>query len=436
MRTIYAKILSWFLVTLVVCFAGFVGTSIYLSRTFPGPGSPMARMHEFVLEQATAIHRDKGPAALRAYLTQYSASMKTEYHMVDGAGRDMATGEDRRVLLAQASAPGRRWMPFGGAPPRGVMATPPNNGAHRLVFMLPPPSGQFSDILPYYLWILGAVALLAYLLASRFIKPLQALVAAVERFGRGDLSARLGWKRRDEFGELGTAFDKMAERIDTLLTAERRLLQDVSHELRSPLARLNFAVDLGRSSPDRQGAMDRVQREADRLARLVDELIEVTRAEGDPATRHFEELRLDTFVRELAGDCQMEAQARGCRLELDLQRVPPLQADRELLRRAVENVLRNGIRHAPAGSTIDVNVAGREGMASVEIRDRGTGVPEDMLPEIFKPFVRVGEDRSRDSGGVGLGLSIAQRAVELHDGRIWAENSHPGLRVHVELPVR
>ena len=437
MRTIYAKILSWSLLTLVVCFAGFVGTSIYLSRAFPGPGSPMARMHEFVLEQAMAIHRDKGPEALRAYLAAYSASMKTEYYMVDAEGRDVATGEDRRALLAQFSAPaaGRRWLPFFAAPLRGVRATPANGG-YRLLFVFPAPTGQFSDILPYYLWILGAVALLAYLLASRFIKPLQALVAAVERFGRGDLSARLGWKRHDEFGDLGTAFDKMAERIDTLLTAERRLLQDVSHELRSPLARLNFAVDLGRSSPDRQGAMDRVQREADRLARLVDELLEVTRAEGDPATRNFEELRLDTFVRELAGDCQMEAQARGCRLELHLARVPPLQADRELLRRAVENVLRNGIRHAPEGSTIDVNVAGREGMASVEIRDRGTGVPEEMLPEIFKPFVRVGEDRSRDSGGVGLGLSIAQRAVELHDGRIWAENSHPGLRVHVELPVR
>ena len=317
-----------------------------------------------------------------------------------------------------------------------VFATPPRDEGYRLLVVMPPPAGQFSDILPYYLWILGAVALLAYLLASRFIKPLQSLVATVDRFGRGDLAVRLGWKRRDEFGELGAAFDKMAERIDTLLTAERRLLQDVSHELRSPLARLNFAVDLGRTSSDRKAAMDRVQREADRLARLVDELLEVTQAEGDPATRNLEELRLDSFVQELADDCKVEAQARGCQLRLNLQRIPILHADRELLRRAVENVLRNGIRHAPEGSTIDVSVAQREGIASVAIRDHGTGVPEDMLPEIFKPFVRVGEDRSRDSGGVGLGLSIAQRAVALHDGRIWAENSRPGLRVCVELPVR
>ena len=120
--------------------------------------------------------------------------------------------------------------------------------------------------------------------------------------------------------------------------------------------------------------------------------------------------------------------------------MPVLHADRELLRRAVENVLRNGIRHAPDGSSIEVSVAEHGGFASVAIRDHGTGVPEEMLPEIFKPFVRVGEDRSRDSGGVGLGLSIAQRAVALHDGRIWAENRYAsgariGARFVVQLPA-
>jgi two-component system sensor histidine kinase CpxA len=435
MRTIYAKILTWFLLTLVVCFVGFVGTSMYLTRAFPGPGSPMARLNEFMLEQLLAVSREKGKPAAAEYLAALNARMQSEHYVVDAQGRDFVTGEDRSGLLHQVrSTGGRLWFPF-LRPPRGVIASAPSGG-YRLLAVMPAASGQLSDFLPYYLWILGAVALLAYLLASRFINPLRTLVATVERFGRGDLMARLGWKRRDEFGELGAAFDKMAERIDTLLTAERRLLQDVSHELRSPLARLNFAVDLGRTSPDRKSAMDRVQREADRLARLVDELLEVTRAEGDPATRNLEELRLDTFIQELADDCKVEAQARGCKLHLDMQRMPVLRADRELLRRAVENVLRNGIRHSPEGSTIDVTVEERNGKASVAIRDHGTGVPEDMLPEIFKPFVRVGEDRSRDSGGVGLGLSIAQRAVALHDGRIWAENSRPGLRVCVELPVR
>ena len=435
MRTIYAKILSWFLLTLVVCLVGFVGTSIYLGRAFPGPGSPMARNLDFILAQASKILHNQGREALGAYLAEYNATMHSKHVLVDSAGQDAVSGEDCRALLKDAATlSGRPSGPFRMRPP-GALVTAPRDG-YRLLFTMSAPTGQFSDILPYYLWILGAILLLTYLMASRFIKPLQKLVSTVERFGRGDLAVRLGWKRRDEFGELGTAFDKMAERIDTLLTAERRLLQDVSHELRSPLARLNFAVDLGRTNPDRKAAMDRVQREADRLARLVDELLEVTRAEGDPATRNFEELRLDSFVQELADDCQVEAQARGCRLTLDLQRVPVLHADRELLRRAVENVLRNGIRHAPDGSSIEVSVAEHGGFASVAIRDHGTGVPEEMLPEIFKPFVRVGEDRSRDSGGVGLGLSIAQRAVALHDGRIWAENSLPGLRVHVELPVR
>ncbi len=436
MRTIYAKVLTWFLLTLVVCLAGFVGTSIYLWRAFPGPGSPLAKMNEFMLEQMLVIYHDKGKRAASDYLAALNAKMQTEHYVVDAQGRDLFSGDDRSSLVQQVRAnSGSRWIPF-LRPPRGVIATPQHGAGYRLLVVMPAASGQFTDIFIYYLWILGAVALLAYLLASRFIKPLEALVATVERFGRGDLTARLGWRRRDEFGELGAAFDKMAERIDTLLTAERRLLQDVSHELRSPLARLNFAVDLGRTSPDRKTAMDRVQREADRLARLVDELIEVTRAEGDPATRNLEELRLDTFIQELADDCKVEAQARGCQLRLDLQRIPILRVDRELLRRAVENVLRNGIRHAPEGSAVEVTVAQLNGVASVAIRDHGSGVPDDMLPEIFKPFVRVGEDRSRDSGGVGLGLSIAQRAVALHEGRIWAENSRPGLRVCVELPVR
>jgi signal transduction histidine kinase len=438
MRSIYAKVLSWFLLTLLVCLAGFIATSIYLARTLPRPGSTPARMHEFVLDQVMAIHKEKGREAAAAYVSALKAKTDIDHVVVTPDGKDMLSGEDRTEMVRRADErPGGWGFPFFRSPNRSLFATPARSHLYRMIMVMPPPAVDFwSEVLPYYLWILGAVAVLTYLLASGFIKPLQSLAGAVERFGRGDLTARVGWKRRDEFGELGAAFDKMAERIDTLMTAERRLLQDVSHELRSPLARLNFAVDLGRTSADRKAAMDRIQREADRLARLVDELLEVTRAEGDPGTRHLEDIRLDHFVQELADDCKVEAQARGCELNLDLKSTAVLHADRELLRRAVENVLRNGIRHAPEGSTIDVSVGGRQGMASVAIRDRGPGVPDDMLPEIFKPFVRVGEDRSRDSGGVGLGLSIAQRAVALHEGRIWAENSQPGLRVCVELPVR
>lgn len=438
MRSIYAKMLVWFLLTLVVCLVGFVGTSIYLAREVPGPASMMGRLHVLIHEGAQAVYREKGAAALAGHMERIRAAMSNEYYLVDESGRDLATGVDRGEVLARAkSRPGRPFL-RGGAPGEALIATEALQGTRLLFTLGPPPGGEMASFLPYYLWILGAVALLVYLLASRFIRPLNALVATVERFGRGDLGARLDWTRHDEFGELGTAFDRMAGRIDTLLTAERRLLQDVSHELRSPLARLNFAVGLGRAdNGNPQVALDRVQREADRLARLVDELVEVTRAEGDPATRQFERVRLDLFVRELAEECRVEAQARGCELKLDLESAPVLQADRELLRRAVENVLRNAIRHAPDGSTIEVQVsrAADGSTAEATIRDNGPGVPAGMLGEIFRPFVRVGEDRSRDSGGVGLGLSIAQRAVALHKGRIWAENAEPGLKVHVELPV-
>ncbi len=251
--------------------------------------------------------------------------------------------------------------------------------------------------------------------------PLRSLRRVLERFGRGDLAVRYHLSRRDEIGDLARAFNRMADQIATLLSAERRLLQDVSHELRSPLARLGFAVELARTSPDREAALGRIRKEVDRLSHLVDELLQLTRAEGDPAARNPDEVDLGELVRELVADCALEAEANGCRLVL--RDGPPAHAmgERELLRRACENVLRNAIRHAPEGTQILIELSTREGFATIAIRDQGPGVPPESLSEIFKPFYRVEDDRDRSSGGMGLGLAIARRAVELHQGRISAQ---------------
>jgi two-component system sensor histidine kinase CpxA len=236
-------------------------------------------------------------------------------------------------------------------------------------------------------------------------------------------------------GQLARAFDQMAERIETLLAAERRLLLDISHELRSPLARLNVAVELARSGEDREAALNRIQKEADRLNELVGQLLQVTRVEGDPRLLRMVSVRLDDMVAELVHDSSIEAEARGSKLSLESTQPVWVDGDPELLRRAVENVIRNAIRFAPPETTVEIKVTRDNGKCVVSVRDYGPGVPEEALSRIFDAFYRVESDRNRMSGGVGLGLSIARRAVLLHHGELSARNMHPGLMVSMELPV-
>jgi two-component system sensor histidine kinase CpxA len=260
------------------------------------------------------------------------------------------------------------------------------------------------------------------------------LQRAVERFGRGDLAARAKTRRRDELGDLGRTFDRMADRIQTLVDAEHRLLLDISHELRSPLARLRVAVELARSGENREQHLDRIDKEAERLNSLVGGLLQVTRAEGDPDSLRREPVRLHRLLEELVADSSLEAQSRGSEVRLVDAQPVTVQGDAELLRRAIENVIRNAIRHAPEGTAVEASLEAAHGRAAVRIRDYGPGVPEEELPRIFDAFYRVETDRDRASGGAGLGLSIARRAVELHKGAIRARNAQPGLLVEIDLP--
>ncbi|MGO9260857.1 MAG: ATP-binding protein [Bryobacteraceae bacterium] len=282
---------------------------------------------------------------------------------------------------------------------------------------------------------MGAAVLLCYWLAFHLTRPVRELQKAVERFGKGDLSARVGSTRRDELGQLAGAFDRMAGRIETLLAAERRLLLDISHELRSPLARLGVAVELARSGEDRNAALNRIQKESDRLNALVGQLLQVTRAEGDPNSLRRHPVRLDELVEQLVNDSGIEAAAHDCAVTYEKREPVTVEGDPELLRRAVENVIRNAIRYAPPQSAVEVSLARNNGKAVVDIRDHGPGVPDEALPRLFDAFYRVESDRNRSSGGIGLGLSIARRAIELHKGSIRAQNAQPGLEVIMELPV-
>jgi len=201
------------------------------------------------------------------------------------------------------------------------------------------------------------------------------------------------------------------------------------------LARLSFAAELARTAEDRNAAAARLRKEIDRLTSLVGALLQMTRLEGDPSSHSMEEAPLRPLLEELVDDCRVEAEARGCRLLLQIGPPVKVQADRELLRRAAENILRNAIRYAPEGTPIEITLESSGVAALITVRDYGPGVPGDSLPKIFTPFFRVDASRDNTTGGVGLGLSIAQRAVSLHHGRLLARNAEPGLQVSIELPM-
>ena len=168
---------------------------------------------------------------------------------------------------------------------------------------------------------------------------------------------------------------------------------------------------------------------------LISQMLEVTRVEGDLSRRKLEHVQLDELVGGLVDDCSIEAHARGCELDLNPPPRVVIEGDSELLRRAIENVVRNAIRYSPPKSKVEVALENGGGRARVRVRDYGPGVPEEALPHLFDPFYRVDSDRNRGSGGVGLGLSIARRAVELHQGTLRASNAGPGLLVEIELPA-
>lgn len=428
MKSLFVKILLWFLAVMAVTVAGFVFITTTTMSATRGREHLWGRMLSFQGEEARHAYESGGREALAAFLVRFRRVFRAQGVLTDAQGRDVLSGADRRDLIEMAN---HQVQIFHFRP--AVIARQSEDRRYWFFQIVPPDRPGFSFFLPQYIWIVAVVVLLSYGLAARLTSPLRRLEKAVERFGRGDLTARVNSQRRDEMGQLARAFDQMADRIQTLLAAERRLLLDISHELRSPLARLAVAVELARSGEDAEVPLNRIQKEADRLNSLVGELLEVTRAEGDPTSLRLEPVQLDEVLHEVVDDCSVEAKAHDCLLELTAIQPAEIRGDAELLRRAIENVVRNAIRHAPPNTAVEVSLMQEAGVW-VRVRDYGPGIPEEHLPRIFDPFYRVDTARSRSSGGVGLGLAIARRAIELHRGRITARNSNPGLLVEIEIP--
>jgi signal transduction histidine kinase len=387
------------------------------------------RTDELQLEEAREAWNHGGPAAVSAYMQRANRVFGGLHYLLNSAGVDVVSGQDLSNLIPAAGAVEGRQRLAG----KLVISHRTSDGAYWFI-ALPPDRPHPWEYFPYYLLVIGATGILCWAAAVWLVSPIRNLTATVERFGRGDLSARWHTRRRDEVGSLGRAFNETAGRLQRLLTSERRLLADISHELRSPLARLKFAIRLARSSADQGYALDRIERDVDRITSMVSELVEITRAEGDPEARKFEIVDLEQVVNNIVSEERLEAESRECKLQVSGQFAQPLWGDPELLHRAVANVLRNAVRYSPSHSAVEVRLAETADSSIVEIRDHGPGVPEELLSQIFKPFFRAEESRDPNSGGIGLGLAIAMRAVQLHQGAITAENAKPGLKVQIVLP--
>lgn len=286
-------------------------------------------------------------------------------------------------------------------------------------------------------------ALVCYLLARYLTAPIERLRRASEAYAAGDLSHRVGpsmGTRRDEIVDLALAFDRMAERLNDLMLSHKQLLRDVSHELRSPLARLQAALGLARqrSAAIVQPELDRIERETERLNELIAQLLSLARLETGLRATPLEPIDLVEILTSIITDAELEAAARQCRLLAHLAGTLPMRGDARLLHSALENVVRNAIRYTAPGTRVEIVASLRHAAHEqivIAVTDRGPGVAPQLLPRIFEPFVRVDEARERSGGGYGLGLAIAKRAVFLHGGDIVAHNAADGgLCVTISLP--
>lgn len=329
---------------------------------------------------------------------------------------------------------------------QGIWFAIPLSESNLLLTRIPPLSRLERFLNPHQLGIRLLVTfviagLVCYFLARSLSSPLSELRLATRRLADGDLGSRVADKftiRHDETAELARDFNRMAGRIDTLVQSQKRLLIDISHELRTPLTRLQLALELARhqEGSEQEGNLDRIAKEADRLNDLIGQLRTLNLLESGETSLQREQVNLDDLLQEIAQDADFEARQRRC--EVKILSMPPLQlmGSEELLRRSFENVIRNALRYAPEGSSIEISLASNSGSAVVTVRDHGPGVPENALLHLFEPFYRVAESRDRECGGTGLGLAIAARAVRLHGGSISAENLvDGGLMVRISLPL-
>lgn len=406
------------------------------------------------LNDAVAAYEHGGDAELRKYFDELDATQHVRAYLFNEEGTELShrTPPDWAIRVASGQPRAPRDGFLIPAPPVQRDSRSSSDGLHRYTLVMGLPPGPRVFVGPHGLpmrWLIIAVicsGLVCYLLSWYMTKPIVKLRSAARKLAAGDLTARSGApasKRGDEVSGLMRDFDAMAERLETLMKAQSRLLNDISHELRSPLARLNVALGLARqrSGSTAEDMLERIELEASRLNELIGRILTLARLEDGEQTVPQTPVPLDEVIVNIAEDAEFEAQARHCHVETSIPEGDwNVRGNASLLHSAVENVVRNAIRYTQEGTSVNLELSALETAAGpqavLNVSDSGPGVPLDSLTKVFQPFYRLDDARGRLTGGVGLGLAITERAVRFHGGRVSAHNrATGGLRIEIRLPL-
>lgn len=456
MRSLSLKIFLWFWLAVLVGSLAFVIVAICLpSQTIVGRA---AKYFSFNLASTGRLSIDlyetKGPQAMETFLGQIETLSAFKLHIITQNGRSLRENplpEGALALAARAAADGvakaQDWTshPLIAQPVTSVQGEP-----YTIFLELPSGLVQLFFEMSQSLALRFTAALLAsglvwFVMVRYLTSPIRKLQTAVRKFAKGDLSVRIGPKmgsRKDEIAELGEDFDIMAARIESLMHAHEYLLRDVAHELRSPLTRLNVALEIARKQGDETmaGNLDRIFMESQKLSYLITQVLALSRMENSDVDLQLEPVCLEKLIDRIVRDANFEGQGKHFDVHFAFENSITLSVDDRLIHSAIENVVRNALRFTALGSQVEItqSIRNKNGasMAVVSIADQGPGVPPESLKDLFNPFFRVPGSQGRTSGGAGIGLAIASHAVHLHHGTIQAVNrANGGLRVEIRLPM-
>ncbi|HXY10615.1 MAG TPA: ATP-binding protein [Terriglobales bacterium] len=449
MRRLFVKIFLcyWLAQALFFILAILVASALRPSREI----SNLQAQQVTFLSEALQTYQTGGETPTWKYLRSIHDAHHVHLYILNEAGKDIL-GRNTKEWVQRAQRGGMStadtfWGRF--RPIQFLRASTTGPDGHRYTIiteLVPDPHPWFFSHGPGIGILIGIISsgLVCYLLARYLTSPIVRLRAATQKLAGGDLSARAGvptFGGHDETAELMRDFDRMAERIQNLVAAQRRLLTDISHELRSPLARLNVALELARqrSGAEAAGALERIDRESTRLNEMIQRLLTLARLEGGEDSLEKCPVDLEQLIREIAKDASFEAQSRRLHVEVDVAENCVVHGSPSLLHSAIENVVRNAIRYTEEGTSVQIQLERSDALpleAIVRVTDSGPGVPEDALDKLFRPFYRIDDARGRQTGGVGLGLSITARAVSLCGGSVEARNrTQGGLIIEIRLPL-
>lgn len=440
MNTLLAKIFLWFwLAMAVIGVTSLLGT-VFLAET-PVLAGWVGSAMEMYANTAVEQYEQQGIDGLARYLESLNQSFGARAVVVDPSGKRLLpnTTADLR-LLSRAESENRTVCRIRLEWRCAVIVQKPE-GRYSVFIHMPRPrrlmrgSASTSILLRVGLIVLTS-GILCFPLARYLAKPLRVLQRSAQRLAEGDFAARAVPQlksRNDELMSLARDFDSMADRIQTLVESQKRMFADISHELRSPLTRISVAVGLAEQG-DRE-ALQRIPREIERLNELIEQILLLGRLEAQQVPVANSEISLSQLLNEIAEDAGYESANRNVKVTISALPGLNIRGDEQLLRSAIENVVRNAVRYSPSGTDVEIQAEPMQGQVAIRVSDRGPGVPAESLDKLFHPFYRVAQARERNSGGAGLGLAIAQRAVQTHGGSIRVANRDGGgLLVEIHLP--